>query len=69
MKAVKLLNRVQAVLHLYIILKLATIQEHVLQNELACNNCFDISLQFNINEFIKSVTIKTLSCRTATFYE
>jgi len=64
MKVVKLLDRVQAVLHLYINLMLPAIQEYNLKSELACNNCCQISLHFNINEFMKSVTIEPLTCKT-----
>lgn len=39
-----LLDRVQAVLHLYISFILATIQESDLKSELACNNCYHIKL-------------------------
>jgi hypothetical protein len=47
MKEVKLLNRVQAVSTLNLIFILAAIQEHVLESELAFNNCRHISFQCN----------------------
>ena len=53
MKEVKLLYREQAVLHLYINLILATIQEYGLKSELTCNNGCHISLQFDIYVFEK----------------
>lgn len=64
MKEVILLNRVQAVLPFSIIHVLATIQEYSLKSEFTCNNYCQISLLFDINEFMKSVTIKPLSCIT-----
>ena len=57
MKEVKLLYRVQAVLHPFNTLILATVQEYVLKSELAFNYCFHISLQFDINVFMKSVIV------------
>ncbi len=64
MKEVKLLDRVQVVLTFYIIIILATIQENSLISVLACNNGFHISLQFDIDVFMKSVMLKPLSCIT-----
>ena len=49
MKEIKLLDRVQAVSHSSINIILATIQEHGLKSELACNNGFHISLKFDID--------------------
>ena len=53
MKEGKLLDRLQAVLHLYIYFILATIQEHNLKSELACNGCSLFKLQFDFNIFPK----------------
>ena len=48
MKEIKLLNRVQAVLHLYNSIILATVQESGLKSELAFNNYSHLSLKSDI---------------------
>ncbi len=63
MKEIKLLDRVQAVSHSSINIILATVREYGLKSELTCNTTQHISLQFNINEFMKSVIINPLSCK------
>jgi len=57
MKEIKLLDRVQAVLHFFIINILATIQEYSLKKELAFNNYSNISPQFDLLVFTKSVIV------------
>ena len=57
MKEIKLLDCVQAVLHLYNSIILAAIQEPELKSELAFNNYTHISLKFDINVSTKSVIV------------
>ena len=65
MKEIKLLDRVQAVLHLYIISILAAIPEHALKSKLTNNNFCQISLIFGLNVFIKSVKVNLLHSEPA----
>ena len=53
MKKIKLLDRVQTVLHFYISHILATIQEYELKIEPALNTCCHKSMQFDIYVFRK----------------
>ena len=69
MKKVRLLDRVQAVLHFYIILILATIQESCLKRELAGNNCYHISLRSDTDVFEENVIVNPFHVEPTSSYE
>jgi hypothetical protein len=57
LKELNFLDRLQAVLYLYIIKILATVQEHGLKREPVINNFCQLSLQLDINAYAIGVIV------------